>query len=115
MLLLVDDDPDLRDAIQQQLEVEGYAVITAGDRREALEQLERHGGISLILADLKMPTMDGRQLLQALQRQGNGSPAVVLLALADVARSELTAVVADWSSTSRVAAELTRSRRAIRH
>lgn len=85
--MVVDDDPDLRDTIQEQLESEGYDVVSAGDGREALMKLRAHRTISLILVDLRMPTMDGRQLIQALRRDGNSTPVVVLAALAPAPRS----------------------------
>jgi CheY-like chemotaxis protein len=87
MVLVVDDDPDLRDAIREALESEGHAVLTAGDGKEALDVLRSSGRVSLILVDLRMPTMDGRQLIRALQRDGNDTPVVVLSALAEAPRS----------------------------
>ena len=78
MVLLVDDDADLRDAIREQLESEGYTVVTAADGCEALDMLRAEARVSLILVDLRMPTMDGRQLIDALRREGIVTPLVVL-------------------------------------
>ena len=86
MVLLVDDDVDLRDAIREELESEGYAVVTAGDGHQALEELRVHAKVSLILVDLKMPTMDGRQLIAALRREGIETPVVVLSGSAEAQR-----------------------------
>ena len=77
-MLVVDDNADLRDAIGEELEAEGYQVLQAGNGKEALETLRTHGEVSLILVDLRMPTMDGRQLIAALRQMGVDIPVVVL-------------------------------------
>jgi len=86
MVLVVDDDPDIREAIRQTLESEGYGVVTAADGREALDQLQTHPRVSLILADMRMPTMDGQELIAALRCKGNPTPVVVLSALSELRR-----------------------------
>jgi CheY-like chemotaxis protein len=60
-VLIVEDDPDQRDAVALALEAEGYAVVTAGSGLDALERL--HAGVRpcMILLDLMMPEMDGVQ------------------------------------------------------
>jgi CheY-like chemotaxis protein len=59
LVLLVEDDPDVRDATGDLLECEGFGVVFAGDGREALDLL--HAGLkpSVIVLDLTMPVMDG--------------------------------------------------------
>jgi CheY-like chemotaxis protein len=60
-ILIVEDDVDIREALTQILEEEGYAVREAGNGREALE-LMRSGPVpALILLDLMMPVMNGWQ------------------------------------------------------
>jgi CheY-like chemotaxis protein len=58
-VLIVEDDPDVREAIATFLEAEGYAVAEAQHGEEALRQLRAMGHFCLILLDLFMPTMDG--------------------------------------------------------
>jgi two-component system, cell cycle sensor histidine kinase and response regulator CckA len=66
-ILLVDDEELIRDLGSRILTNAGYEVITASDGKEALEVYERRGGeISLVILDLIMPKMDGRQCLEAL-------------------------------------------------
>jgi CheY-like chemotaxis protein len=58
-VLVVEDDPDQRDAIVLALESEGYRVLAAADGLEALEVLRQGARPCLILLDLMMPDMDG--------------------------------------------------------
>jgi PAS domain S-box-containing protein len=68
-VLLVDDDDDIRDLVATFLIEFGYSVITAGNGEQALEIYQRDdAGISLIILDLIMPVMDGRQTLAQILR-----------------------------------------------
>ena len=58
-VLVVDDDPGVREALAGALEDEGYGVTCAEDARVALRLLERGARPSLLLVDLHMPMMDG--------------------------------------------------------
>jgi CheY-like chemotaxis protein len=60
-ILVVDDDPDIRDSLREVLEDEGYTVNTVGNGREALDYLHRAPRPCVILLDLMMPVMDGWQ------------------------------------------------------
>ena len=62
-VLVVDDDPKAKQLLSRFLEIEGYAVTCAKDGRSALVELKA-GGINLILTDLKMPHMDGIELIK---------------------------------------------------
>jgi CheY-like chemotaxis protein len=57
-VLLVDDDPDIQDAIRVILESKGYQVISARNGKECLEKLEAEEP-NLMILDLLMPIMDG--------------------------------------------------------
>ena len=63
-VLVVDDNPDLREALTFVLEAEGYTVTAASDGREALERLKGELLPRVILLDLAMPNMDGRAFRQ---------------------------------------------------
>lgn len=65
-VLVVDDNPDTRDAITRLLQIRGYPVVTAKDGAEALEYLQGGGSASLIILDLYMPRLNG-QLFRAAQ------------------------------------------------
>ncbi len=66
LVLVVDDDAPIRDSLERILKRDGYAIQTAADGESALEII-RHQPVNLILADLRMPNMDGLQLLKAVK------------------------------------------------
>ena len=68
-LLIVEDNPVLREGLQEILSMEGYTVFTAGHGREALQLLNQMKGDhpALILSDIAMPEMDGYALLNAVR------------------------------------------------
>lgn len=59
MVLIVEDDVGIREALQLGLELEGYEVVTAENGRAALDLLSHVKRPCLILLDLMMPVMDG--------------------------------------------------------
>ena len=77
-VLVVDDDPDILDALSEILEVEGYDVQRARNGREALQRLEQ-GVPDLVLLDLMMPVMDGWEFARSLA-PGARPPIIVLSA-----------------------------------
>jgi len=67
IILLVDDEEQVRGVAREMLEMHGYTVLEAGDGAEALEICERHMGlIDLVLTDILMPRMGGRELVERL-------------------------------------------------
>jgi CheY-like chemotaxis protein len=66
-ILIVDDDPDIRDALGECLRYEGYDVHAAADGRDALDRLEFGLKPDLILLDLMMPVLNGFDVLAALK------------------------------------------------
>ena len=70
IILVVDDQVDLRDAIAVLLEAEGYDVVDASNGDEALKYLSSAAGhVAAIVLDLAMPVMDGWQFLAERQKQ----------------------------------------------
>ncbi len=67
MILIADDDLESLKATQLILELEGYSVVTAMNGYQALQALESNP-ISLIIADIAMPEMNGYQLLQRVRQ-----------------------------------------------
>ena len=67
-ILVVDDEPFVRDILRKTLEAHGFKVWTAGDGVEALDSCSENGdGIALVLLDVKMPRLSGPQTLQRLK------------------------------------------------
>jgi DNA-binding response OmpR family regulator len=65
-ILVVDDDPDMREALQMILESVGYAVVLAEDGEQCLSKLkEEH--FDLLILDLLMPKMDGFEVCKAIK------------------------------------------------
>jgi CheY-like chemotaxis protein len=67
-VLVVDDDPGIRDLLVDILDFDGYAVETARDGGEALAKLES-GQSYLVFLDLLMPVLDGREFCHILNAQ----------------------------------------------
>ena len=82
-ILVVDDEPLIREIVALLLEAEGYAVITADDGQAALE-IVRQEAPALVLMDVMMPRMDGRMAFRAMREhaQGNGPPVILMSAMA---------------------------------
>src|SRR5581483_11207220 len=80
-ILVVDDDQAVRDALRRALTVQGYAVETAADGREALDLLSGNGNsIDLAIVDVLMPRVDGLELTRQLRTQGSTLPILMLTA-----------------------------------
>jgi two-component system chemotaxis response regulator CheY len=80
LVLVVDDDPDILEAITDILEVEDYRVAKARNGVEALERVEAERPDAILL-DLMMPVMDGATFAHALQqRPARDVPIVVISA-----------------------------------
>lgn len=65
VVLVVEDEPMLRQVVAMTLKVEGFSVIEAGDGREGLEVLKSDKAIDLMLTDVRMPGMNGYELAEA--------------------------------------------------
>lgn len=76
-VLLVDDEPDITANLAPFLERSGFAVAVARDGNEALRQVA-NGLPDLVVMDVLMPGMDGREALRQLRRGGNWTPVILL-------------------------------------
>ncbi len=87
-ILVVDDDGDIRMALEMLLSYEGYEVWTAKDGAEAVARLDaeeaqgRHA--ACVLSDMKMPGMNGLELLEALADRAGAPPVVMISGHGDV-------------------------------
>src|ERR671911_755 len=78
LVLLVDDDPQVREVVRINLEMEGYAVREAGNAEDGLAALEDEPP-DLILLDVMMPQVDGWEMLRRVQeRHGVGAIPVIM-------------------------------------
>jgi two-component system, cell cycle sensor histidine kinase and response regulator CckA len=79
-VLVVEDEDVLRANIRRLLEAAGYQVVEAPDGASALQLLDDSTApmVSLVLTDLRMPIMDGRQLASALARRRPSLPIVFM-------------------------------------
>lgn len=82
-ILIVDDEEAMRDACRQVLTADGLILEEASSGEEALEALRR-GSFDLVILDLKMPRVDGLQILQCLREDSPGTAVVVITGYATV-------------------------------
>ena len=78
-LLVVDDDPDVRDSLERALRHAGYAVTTAVHGADALDSVAR-SPVDLIVLDVLMPMVDGFDACRRLRARGDATPILVLTA-----------------------------------
>jgi CheY-like chemotaxis protein len=78
-ILVVDDDPDIRQVLQDRLESYGYLVETAADGCAALKKLERRTPSGIFL-DIRMPGMDGLKVLAQIRNRHPSVPVVIVTA-----------------------------------
>ncbi len=76
-VLVADDEPGMRESVARALRGEAFNVVTVGDGAAALEVV-RQGGVDLLLADLRMPGLDGLELLRAVKLVGPETEVVLL-------------------------------------
>lgn len=81
LVLVVDDEPMVREVVSRYLEREGYDVETAADGQEAATLLEKRSP-DLVILDLMIPQVGGLDLLREIRRDG-GLPVIVLTAKGD--------------------------------
>jgi DNA-binding response OmpR family regulator len=82
ILLLADDDPTITSSLMPFFERAGFHVLTAANGAEALEKAQSHGP-DLIVLDVLMPRMDGREVLRRLRRAGLQTPTILLTQVGD--------------------------------
>ena len=76
-VLVVDDESSIRELLQKTLALAEYDVDVAPDGRAALERL-RLGNYDLLIADLKMPGMDGLTVIREAKRYKNDLPVIII-------------------------------------
>lgn len=85
-ILVVEDDPNLREAVVDTLELAGEAVLSAASGPEALKVLAERP-VAIVVSDVRMEPMDGITLLKEIRGQYPHLPVVLMTAFADVDRA----------------------------
>ncbi len=67
-ILVVDDSSSLRSLVKLSLSRAGYAVLEAGDGKQALAQVDKAAKVNLIVSDVNMPVMDGITFLTEIKK-----------------------------------------------
>ncbi|MDH4226366.1 MAG: response regulator [Deltaproteobacteria bacterium] len=78
-ILIVDDEEGIRLLFKEELEEDGYSTVLASTGEEALEQLTG-GSFDLVLLDIKMPGMDGVEVLRRVKEQWKALPVILCTA-----------------------------------
>jgi len=81
-LLIVEDDPEMRELLRKVLQKEGYQVTVAGDRREAMLSLSR-ATFDLVVTDMLMPDDGGLELLRTIRQTQPTLPVIIITAFGD--------------------------------
>src|SRR5437588_10968704 len=76
-VLVIDDESAIRDSLKMTLEYEGYEVLGAATGQEGLSLAEREAP-DLVLLDVKMPGMDGIEVLERLRSMNESVPVIVV-------------------------------------
>ena len=79
LILIVDDEKDIRNIIRYNLEKQGMRCITTSDGVNALKKLEKNP--DLIILDIMMPAKDGYEVCKTIRDQGNTVPIIFLTAM----------------------------------
>ena len=87
-LLLADDDPTITNSLIPFFERAGFHVLCAANGADALEKAGSQRP-DLIVLDVLMPRMDGREVLRSLRRAGNQTPAILLTQVGDAVERAL--------------------------
>ncbi len=82
-ILLVDDDQEFRKAMKKMFERSGYSVTLAADGQEALNILSKDT-FDLIISDLRMPNLNGMQLMEELKKKNVKIPVIFITAYGEV-------------------------------
>ena len=82
--LVVDDDPQVRDALVRVVQSQGLACLSADSGDAALAVLAEHGEVAMLISDIRMKGMDGMALLEEVRRRFPDTAVIMLSAVDDV-------------------------------
>jgi CheY-like chemotaxis protein len=86
-VLIVDDEPDIRESLRDVLEDEGYRVVLAQNGKEALQHLATLERPCAIILDIIMPVMSGTELYEQLRADPKLSDIPLLVSTSDPSRA----------------------------
>jgi len=79
LILIVDDEPEVRSLLREVLAAHGFRIVEAGDGGSALRLLQELGGaVGLVVSDYHMPGMDGARLARQVKRHFPGVPVLIV-------------------------------------
>ncbi|MEJ2425819.1 MAG: sigma-54 dependent transcriptional regulator [Candidatus Thiodiazotropha sp.] len=85
-VLIVEDDPALREALSDTLELSGYPVRTAEDGQNALQVMQQEP-IGMVVSDVQMQPMDGHELLREIHKSLPGTPVLLMTAYGSIEKA----------------------------
>ena len=94
-ILIVEDDKEIREAMKDALEIEGYNVKVASNGNEGLTALRMNDNTCMILLDLLMPSMSGREFMDIVKKEDNIS-SIPIFVHSSIANKENTVGAAGW-------------------
>ncbi|HEY6118652.1 MAG TPA: ATP-binding protein [Pyrinomonadaceae bacterium] len=97
-VMVVDDEPAVRDVLREALEAEGCEVLVADSGEKALSIYDmRKGNLDVIFTDIGMPEMSGWELAREIRKRSETIPLAIVSGWADaIGRDERQAIKADW-------------------
>ncbi|HCY76042.1 MAG TPA: sigma-54-dependent Fis family transcriptional regulator [Ignavibacteriales bacterium] len=82
-VLIIDDEPELRNLIRRLLELDGYNVVTAGNKKETLELL-KNNEINIVVSDVRLPDGNGLDLIPVLKKHSPSTEIIILTAYGNI-------------------------------
>ncbi|WP_051039680.1 response regulator [Synechococcus sp. PCC 7336] len=79
-VMVVDDEPIIRETVALALDEQGYEVLEASDGRQAMEMVRQSQQLDLMILDLMLPSLNGLDVCRLLRNEGNGVPIIMLTA-----------------------------------
>ena len=89
-VLVVDDEPDIRESVAELLSLLGHRVWLATDGENAQQLLRQNNEVALIITDFRMPKLDGLELIHWCRREGSRVPIILISADRDPPRVNLS-------------------------
>ena len=85
-VLIVEDDPNLKDALRDTLEFAGYSVTAVEHGQAALARLDQHS-YGMVISDVQMQPVDGMELLEKIRRDDQQMPVVMMTAYGTIEKA----------------------------
>jgi signal transduction histidine kinase/ActR/RegA family two-component response regulator len=105
LVLVIDDEPDVRELMRRVLERGGFSVLAASDGEAGAELFARHAErIAVVVTDLTMPKLDGRQAAARIRALRAGTPVILTTGYSDVA-AEAASEASDGGAVAAVLAK----------